>query len=444
MTPIILFIIVIGLYLSIKKPYYYVLLYGLMGSEMGAKGISAFFGTFLPSYTLIMRVLLVLSVFTAILHFKKGSIKSIHSWIKLSIMTTIMMVVMLITDINSLTLLSLFSRITLAIAPFGTGIFIIWLAYAYEINHKRLFLIYSACQCLIAMIVIYGVYFGFPLLSVINAGLYSDEYFYLDDYNSMVAMPSNFYLTFAGKNEHFIRCGQFHNANGLGFAAGMLITLLITRYVEDKKLIHKLVYVFFISLAFLLWCNTGTRGPVIGIFVAIIAYVCLYNKNASTKIMIIMTSFFFFLIVVAFGGNIINYFIGSGANDSFASRQALNNNTLAHLDEFFFFGTAGNLDALFERGIDPHELPLRVLCMYGIIPALLMTVLTILKPMKQLFINRKCVSFYSLGLFFTLLFVNLTNNFAENTLFWISLAELAISINEDVKKQKLCHIAYGY
>ena len=444
MKSIILFIIVIGLYLSIKKPYYYALFYGLLGSEMGAKGISAFFGTFLPSYPLIMRVLLVFSVFTAILHFWKNKTKDIQSWIRLSVMTSIVMILMLVADISSLTPLSFISRLTLAIAPFGPGLFIIWLVYAHRINHKRLLLIFSLCQCLIAFSIIYGSYLGFPLLNVLNAGLYTNDYFYLDDYNSMVANPSNFYLAFIGKNEHFIRCGQFHNANGLGFAAGMLITLLIARCTEDTKLIHRIFYIFFMLCAFLLWCNTGTRGPIVGLFVAVVAYVILYNRNALTKIIIVGTSIFSFLIIALFGGDIINYFIGSGANDSFASRQALNNNTLANLDEFFFFGTAGNLDALFERGIDPHELPLRVLCMYGIIPALLMTLLTIIKPLRLLFINRRCVSLYSLSLFFTLLFVSLTNNFAENTLFWISLAELAISITEDIKKHKSHQIAYGY
>ena len=224
----------------------------------------------------------------------------------------------------------------------------------------------------------------------------------------------------------------------------MLITLLIARLIENKKLIYRIFYIFFILCAFLLWCNTGTRGPIVGLFVAFVVYVSLYNRNYSIKISILGTSILFLLIFAAFGGDVINYFIGSGANDSFASRQALNNNTFAHLDEFFFFGTAGNLDALFERGIDPHELPLRVLCMYGIVPAILMTVLTIIKPLKKIFINKRCVSFYSLSLFFILLFISLTNNFAENTLFWISLAELVISINEDVINHNSQQFTYGY
>lgn len=444
MVSLILLIIIIGLYLSVRRPYYYALFYGLFGSEMGAKGISAFFETLFPNYTLIMRVLLVFSVITAILHYQNNKSKEIESWIGLSVLTSVMMILMLLIDISNLTLLSFISRLSLAIAPFGPGLFIIWLIYANQMNHKRLLLTFSLCQCLIAFFIIYGSYLGFPLLNVLNAGLYTNEYYYLDDYNSMVATPSNFYLAFLGKNENFIRCGQFHNANGLGFAASMLITLLIARLIENKKLIYRIFYIFFILCAFLLWCNTGTRGPIVGLFVAFVVYVSLYNRNYSIKISILGTSILFLLIFAAFGGDVINYFIGSGANDSFASRQALNNNTFAHLDEFFFFGTAGNLDALFERGIDPHELPLRVLCMYGIVPAILMTVLTIIKPLKKIFINKRCVSFYSLSLFFILLFISLTNNFAENTLFWISLAELVISINEDVINHNSQQFTYGY
>lgn len=430
MTVLILIIIAIGTYLSISKPYYYVVWYGLLGSETGARGISGFFETFFPNYTLIMRVLLVIAIFISFRRYIKMHNKPNSSWIVLAIFTIISMILVLTIDIGNLTFSSYISRVTLAIASYGPGIFIIWLVYAGDINHKRLLLTYSVCQCLIAMVIIYGSYLGFPLLNVFNAGLYSNEYFYLDEHNSMVAMPSNFYLAFAGKNEHFIRCGQFHNANGLGFAAGMLMTLLLSRFIEDKNKYYKIIYLISFLIVFLLWCNTGTRGPVVGMFIALIFYVCLHKRSPTANVISIAGIVLFMILFLVFGGNILSYFLGSGAQESWESRQALNDNTFNNISEFFFFGTAGNLDELHARDIDPHELPLRVLCMYGIIPTVLITILIILKPIKHILVFRKSVNFYSLGLFFTILMVCLTNNFAENTLFWISLAEFVVVINE--------------
>lgn len=436
------FIIAVGIYLSFKKPYYYLVWYGLLGSDMGARGISGFFELFFPSYTLIMRILLVIATFVSFTYILNKSKINNKAWIVLSCWLMMTMLLMLFVDITNLTPSSFISRATLAIAPFGPGIFIVWLAYADEIDHKTLLFTYSCCQCLIAILIIYGVFLGFPYFNVINAGLYNDGYFYLDESNSMVAMPSNFHLAFAGKNEHFIRCGQFHNSNGLGFAAGMLITLLISRFLEDKKTLHRIIYVVLMLVAFLLWCNTGTRGPLVGLFVAVILY-CWLNKNSTLSKLVIPIGLIGFLVVlVSGGGDLIDYFIGSGASDSWESRKALNANTYQNISEFFLFGTAGNLDSLHARDIDPHILSLRFMCMYGIIPATLITILTILKPLRQIYIYRKYVNFYSLGLYFTLLLVSLTNNFSENTLFWICFAEFVVTIAE-IKQKKINKI-YGY
>ena len=56
---------------------------------------------------------------------------------------------------------------------------------------------------ILAFMIIYGSYFGIGFLQLFNAGNYNAGYFYLDETNNMVAMPSNFYLAFLGKNEHF-------------------------------------------------------------------------------------------------------------------------------------------------------------------------------------------------------------------------------------------------
>ena len=133
--------------------------------------------------------------------------------------------------------------------------------------------------------------------------------------------------------------------------------------------------------------------------------------------------------------NIFSYFLGEGAGDSYASRKKLNDNTFEHLGEFFLFGTGGDLDSMFNRGIDPHELPLRILCLYGIVPAILVTILTIVKPINNYIKYRNNISIYSITLFCIVLFVSLTNNFSEGVLFWLALCESLLDLRTNKKNE---------
>ncbi len=223
----ILLIILLSLLLAIFRPYYFVVIYGLIGTDMGSRGITGFLETIYPNYTLIMRVLFVISTIIATVNFYSSK-RPIHEkkWINLCWLYIITMIIMLSLFSSRLTPLSYISRVTLTISTFGPGVFIIWMSYANKFNHKKLFLIYSVFQCLIAFLIIYGSYLGLPWFQIFNAGLYNSGYYYLDEHNEMIALPTNFYLTFMGKNSYFMRCGQFHNANGLGFASGVLLFLL--------------------------------------------------------------------------------------------------------------------------------------------------------------------------------------------------------------------------
>ena len=429
----ILLLLLLSFLLSVFKPYYFVIVYGLIGNDMGSRGITGFIETLYPNYTLIMRVLLVISTIVATSRFYglKNTIKA-RKWIQLSWCYITMMIVMLTLCSSSLTISSYLSRVTLAIATFGPGVFIIWMAYADKFDHKKWFLIYSVCQCLIAFAVIYGSYAGISWFQLFNAGLYNSEYFYLDENNDMIALPSNFYLTFLGKNSYFIRCGQFHNANGLGFASGVLVFLLLYYFFNTKLKINKLICLFCVPLAFLLWCNTGTRGPIVGIIVAFLAYNFIGKKKSQLMPLVILA--IAAIVVVLFcESSFFSYFFGGGADASYASRKELNDNTFKHIGEFFLIGSGGDLDSMFNRGIDPHELPLRILCLYGIIPAIFVFILTVVCPAISILRHRNNITIYSISLFCMVLLVSLTNNFSEGVLFWLafgeSMLELEVSSN---------------
>lgn len=445
MSAIIFAIIGIGLVLAFYKPYVYVVYFGLLGSDVGARGITGFIDSIYPMYSLIMRLILAIAMTVALVrYYSQHKRSSISKWISISLLYIVSMIAMLVLHLGELSIMSFLGRTLLTICNFGPAALIIWMVYANQFNHKRLLLVYSVLQCSIAFIIIYGSYFGFPLLNVFNAGLYNEGYFYLDDNNSMVALPNNFYLAFVGKNDYFIRCGQFHNSNGLGFASGVLIFLSLSNFFEDKReWLSKLFFIVIGLFAFLLWCNTGTRGPIVGIVVGIMTYLIVSKKNNKGLAIAIGVSIVIALMVIllfASDSSFINYFVGSSTNESFESRRALNDNAFAHFTDFFLTGCGGDMTMLFENEIDPHELPMRIFCLYGIIPAIIVTILTIIRPLKSYFHNREALTLYASGCFWLTLFIGLTNNFAENILYWLVLGEFIISIssgNTDLNGNKI-------
>lgn len=444
MSAIIFAIIGIGLVLAFYKPYVYVVYFGLLGSDVGARGITGFIDSIYPMYSLIMRLILAIAMTVALVRYYSRHKKSnISNWVSISLIYILSMIAMLIFHLSDLSVMSFFGRTLLTICNFGPAALIIWMVFADQFNHKRLLLVYSVLQCSIAFIIIYGSYFGFPFLNIFNAGLYNEGYFYLDDNNSMVALPSNFYLAFVGKNDYFIRCGQFHNSNGLGFASGVLIFLAFSNFMEGKKeWVSKLIYIVIGLFAFLLWCNTGTRGPIVGIVVGVIAYLIVSKKNkglaVAMSVLVVVVSII--ILLFASDSSFVNYFVGSSTSESFESRRTLNDNAFAHFADFFLTGCGGDMTMLFENEIDPHELPMRIFCLYGIIPAIIVTILTIIKPLNSFFHNRKSLTLYASGCFWLTLFIGLTNNFAENILYWLVLGEFIINIssgNNDLNGNKI-------
>lgn len=432
MTIAIYILLAIGLYLAIANPYIFIIYYGLIGSDMGAKGITGAIELIFPNYSLIFKCLLFISLIISSYHIYKRRIyfNIIRSWYFLSWGLIISMIIALICNVQ-LTFSSLLGRILVAICSMGPAVFIIWLAYAPKINHKRLLLFYCIGQCFIAFLIVYQSYIGTSFMEIFNAGLYNDGYFYLDNENSMVALPTNFYQAFWGKGQYFIRCAQFHNANGLGFAAGTLFFLLFATIYKNKYLTKRIIYIMAMALVFLLWCNTGTRGPIIGGILGFVIYQVTKHKNSSSSVIAIFLFLFIFIILNIFlsDSSFYNYFFGSGSSGSFASREELNNNTFAHFFDFFLYGNGGDLEKMVEQHIDPHELPLRIYCMYGIIPAILVTFLTIINPLKLYFKKKSSLDLLSSVCFWISLFVSLTNNLTENVLYWLLLAEYIVIIN---------------
>lgn len=442
-------LLIIGLYYAIAKPYIFVLYFGLFGSNIGARGFTGFFDLYFQYYSLTMQCLIVIALIVSLFHFHRTKNHNfIKKWVRISLALLITMMTSLIMfflfyDVDG----SLMARFVLAISSYGPAVFIIWLSYASEFaKHKKALLCYSFIQCFIAFGILYGPQIGLEFLNNINAGNYMlNGYYYLNESNDMVAKLSNFWLVFVdGKNTHFIRCGQFHNANGLGFAAGTLFFLFLDRMLFSKgsmQLSKKITSVVGCLFAFLLWCNAGTRGVIIGILFAFVIEL-LPNITSRRKVKptsIVLTFGVILGSIVLFAidsGKTISYLIGSGSASSMASRMQLLEATVNHFWEFFVCGNGGDLDSLFGSGIDPHMIPLRLYCMYGIIPAILSFIILIIMPIKHIVFCRKR-SFYSLGAFLIVLFIGMTNNYTEVVLFWTLLAESVLGVLEDSRTSNI-------
>lgn len=425
------FIMIISFAICIIKPYWFVIVYGLIGSDMSALGITGFFEKFVPIYSLVMCCFLFLSFIMAILRliFKKNREEIDKNIIVLSILyvvvaTLSLLLFYILKDPSG----NFIIRIIKVCVVFGPGILIILCVFKDKFNIKKALFLYSSIQCIFALLIIYCNRIGLSFLDVFNAGHYNNGGYYLDKNNDMVAIPGKLIYTFIGKNDFFLRCGQFHNANGLGFASCIFIVLLIDKliyYFNEKNFFKIVIIIPFIYLAFMLWCNAGTRGPIVGVFLSLLMVYLFSNRGKISiqKLFLFVVFLGIVIIIVTTNSSILNYFIGSGVKGSINSRLTLDLAFFTNLDTYFLIGYGGNIDGLVAQNIDSHILPFRILAMYGFLSSIIITILIYLVPIKRFLVCKKW-DIYNSGLIFIVILITLTNNFAEGTLVWLCLYEV--------------------
>lgn len=115
----------------------------------------------------------------------------------------------------------------------------------------------------------------------------------------------------------------------------------------------------------------------------------------------------------------LNYIIPSSDNSSFLSRSSLRLNGLNFLTDHILLGAGGDLDHLISLGVDPHELPLRISCLYGFFPGVLITLIVYVIPFYVILVNFFNLNFYQLSFYSIIFFVSITNNYTCFGLFWI-------------------------
>ncbi|MBE6668593.1 MAG: hypothetical protein E7601_00125 [Ruminococcaceae bacterium] len=428
--------ILLGAVLAVFAPALFVLFFGLFGSDTEAMGFMGYFSKYVSYYDSIMLVLLFVALVSAVFRSLRNNVTiPVRKKLVLSIVTMIVMMlsVVLFFVLNRAEG-SLVVRSLKAITIYGPAIFVIWILEPITFkNGKSLLFKYLFVQCAIAFAIIYLTRIGINFWNNFNSGYYNGAYYYTNEYNDMVALPSNFYLVFSNsKNENFLRAAQFHNSNGLGFAAATFMFLTLEKaFVEQKKIINKILLVFLAVLAFLLWCNSETKGVIVGILIGAFVYIfkgTINNRGAlKASTVLLITGMCALIPVIAYlifnEGDVLFSTIIS----SLDSRDGLMKTLFDNFGEFFLLGNGGNLDEAVSRNIDPHFLPFRIYIMYGIGAAVLTFILCFVSPIRLMF-NKAAKSIYCITLLSIAVFVGSTNNLTAVALFWIILAEAFLEV----------------
>ncbi|MBO2523014.1 MAG: hypothetical protein CW336_04030, partial [Bacteroidetes bacterium] len=95
---------------------------------------------------------------------------------------------------------------------------------------------------------------------------------------------------------------------------------------------------------------------------------------------------------------------------SYTSRSELNDNGWRFLSSHLMLGSGGDLAMLVRQNVDPHELPFRMACVFGIIPAILTILLFYIYPIF-LFLRAKQKTLLPIVFYSIFFFISLTNNY---------------------------------
>lgn len=122
------------------------------------------------------------------------------------------------------------------------------------------------------------------------------------------------------------------------------------------------------------------------------------------------------------GSELLFYFIPKAGNISYTSRAILRLNGIRYISQNPIFGAGGMLGFLTAKQIDPHELPLRMACLFGIPGSLFTCYLIYVLPVME-FLKTKNKELIAIVAYSIVVMVSITNNYTDICLFWLLYAE---------------------
>lgn len=399
----------------------------IVASATDSSGIVNFIDSNFGLYTAIMNLEVALCTLVSLEYYLKCRDRKYDSWIRLIIVISCLAVIsFLIVGVEGF-LIHRILDILCSSVPFGLIIFLcneekyvkdkkdFWSAFK--------FFVYF--QIILCFLITYLPTIGFDALDFIKSSNYiSDGYIY----NKNLFHLKDLFQALTTKYV-FNGLGHFHNANDMGFYGIVGIVVALETFRRDKNIFGRVFDAIVIVLSIILWGNSGMRGPVVGVAIGLIAYTAMTDKRTKILLIVLLLIGGGFLVYSEIGYNIAHYFITDTSNISFTSRYILRRNGLRYIDANPMFGSGGNISALVAQSIDPHELPLRMACLYGIPTAILFTILVYIKP--GLLILKKKKEILTMIFFGIISMVTLTNNYTDFGLFQFMMAVIIIKASEE-------------
>lgn len=417
-------ILLIGIYIAIKNPFYFTFYFGILGCRYDSCGITYFFSQYFGLYTTLFEYLLVLAVIMALFRLYKNKDKINNLSIQfISVFALFIFTIILSTLVTSLKQGNFnIDVIIYSLVNYGPLIMIIWVCYNDRYNFYNTLKLYLIIQILIAFFIVYLPVYGVDVLNSLSGSNYVSDGFV---YNNNIAKLSNFMEIF-GNKYIFNGLGQFHNGNDMGFY-GCVGCVVFGFQIYKKKNI--LMYSVMFMMSCFLWFNSGMRGPVIGTAMALLVYLIISRLTYHKFIYILLATAMLILMLFIFPDQIMSYFIPSTNNVSFISRNYLRLNTISYIASHPYFGAGGLLSNLTVLGIDAHELPLRITSLFGVMSGIVATIGIYVLPVYHI-LHNKSYNLIAVIFIFICFLVSLTNNYTCIMLFWM-LMSTSIFWNEN-------------
>lgn len=415
-----LFLVSICLILSVNHPYEFLIIWGLTASRYDANGVVNYLESYLGIYGLLMNGILVVALVISIWRSSKLRNERIKKYYHTSI-------ILIIWIVFCFSLVSIGAGIRLhnmiyPLIDFSPIIMLIWILnrdyYLQKGKTPEDYILFYICvQVLLAFLIVYLPEYGINIFDQLSGanyiadGLsYNKNLFHLRDI--LVALGNKYF---------FNGLGQFHNGNDMGFygIAGIVSAVVIA---SKRKLTNKIFAVFLFICSVTLWGNSGMRGPVVGVAIGLIVYFFVLKKRTKIAMIFGGTAIILLMLSSKIGEEVISYFLPETGDISYASRSVLRVNGLRYIAQHPLIGAGGTLGLLTAMQIDPHELPLRMACLFGIPGAILIFYLVYVLPAMD-FLRSRNKELVAILAYSIVVMVSMTNNYTDICLFWLLYAE---------------------
>ena len=430
-----LIIVFTTIILAFNHPYLSLLFWGIFGSRYDAAGIVGFFDLHFKYYSFFMDMALLIILIISIWRYYKLKKSSFNMYIFSSLLLIFWIFIsVIITAINLKVRIS--SNVVYAIVNFSPTVMLIWfLNYDYYLKRNRktenYIVIYIFIQIIIAFLIVYLPEININIFNKLSGSNYiSDGYIY----NKNIFYLTDI-MTSLQRKYVFNGLGQFHNANDMGFygAVGIICSIYA---IKKYRMWNKIISIFVLIFSILLWGNSGMRGPIIGIFIGVIVYTIFLKKNLKNFLLIVTLTAIAIVILAKNNeliSKILTYLFPNSNNISFVSRKLLRLEGLKYMAKNPIIGSGGLLEHLTTKGIDPHELSLRIACLFGIPASIIITFLLYILPVLE-FLKSNNKKFISILFYSIVVMVSLTNNYTDICLFWLlfsgSICVLKVKYNK--------------